>query len=243
LFEREHHLRIATVLQALNAELLSANGCLFGGGTAIVLLRNEYRESLDIDLLVSRRDGYRTLRQLLTGAEGLQAILRPGMLLKTGREIRTDQYGIRTMLPVAGKEIKFEIVFESRVELENPEPQDKVCGVATLAPLDMATTKLLANSDRWHDDSVFSRDLIDLAMLALPRTVLDQAIEKASASYGESIEKDLRKAIETLRERPHRLDECMSALKMDSIPKALLWKRIRALLAARPSRRGPGRAK
>ena len=29
----------------------------------------------------------------------------------------------------------------------------------------MTASKLLANSDRWADDGVFSRDLIDLAML------------------------------------------------------------------------------
>lgn len=33
--------------------------------------------------------------------------------------------------------------------------------------------KLLANSDRWADDSVFSRDLIDLAMNA-PRAMVWQ---------------------------------------------------------------------
>ena len=39
MFEREHHVRLASVLQALDGELLQSNGCLFGGGTAIVLAR------------------------------------------------------------------------------------------------------------------------------------------------------------------------------------------------------------
>jgi len=29
----------------------------------------------------------------------------------------------------------------------------------------MATSKLLANSDRWADEGVFNRDVIDLAMM------------------------------------------------------------------------------
>jgi hypothetical protein len=45
LFERDHHVRIALVLQALDAEALAAHGCLFGGGTAIALGHGEYRES------------------------------------------------------------------------------------------------------------------------------------------------------------------------------------------------------
>ena len=37
MFEREHHRRVAAVLGALDADLLAANACVFGGGTAIAL--------------------------------------------------------------------------------------------------------------------------------------------------------------------------------------------------------------
>ncbi|MBK9038608.1 MAG: nucleotidyl transferase AbiEii/AbiGii toxin family protein [Bdellovibrionales bacterium] len=228
MFEREHHVRIASILQALDADLLSQNACLFGGGTAIVLSHGEYRESIDIDFLVSDRSGYQTLRQLLTG-HGIKAITRAGMELTSTREIRADQYGIRTMLRVSEVEIKFEIVLEGRIQLEKPLSNDRICGVALLAPLDMAASKLLANSDRWSDDAVFSRDLIDLAMLCMARPSLSLAIEKAAGAYGESIEHDLKKAIQSLGERKGRLEECMTALKLNRIPKALLWKRIRDL--------------
>jgi hypothetical protein len=229
LFSREHHVHIANVLLALDAEGLVAHGCLFGGGTAIALSHSEYRESIDIDFLVSNLPGYRALRDAITGERGIHAILRPGTELNLEREIRADQYGIRTMLLVGGHPIKFEIVFEGRIMLETPGPQARICGVATLTPLDMATTKLLANSDRWADDFVFSRDLIDLAMLEPSRLTMQQAVAKASAAYGDSILRDLDKAILRLKERPGRLDECMASLKIDSTPKALLWKRIRAL--------------
>jgi hypothetical protein len=55
---------------------LRENNCLFGGGTAIALRYGEYRESVDIDFLVSDIASYRNLRQLLTGPVGIAAIVR-----------------------------------------------------------------------------------------------------------------------------------------------------------------------
>ena len=229
MFEREHHRRVAAVLAALDADLLAENACLFGGGTAMALRYGEYRESADIDFLVSDRDGYRTLRQRLAGPDGIRAIVRTGTELNPTREVRADQYGLRTMLLVDGVLIKFEVVLEGRVALDAPGPQDRLCGVATLTPLDMATSKLLANSDRWRDDALFSRDLVDLAMMALSKPLLKSAIDKASNAYGGAIETDLAKAIQDLRDRPQRLGHCMQAMQMTTVPKALLWKRIKAL--------------
>ena len=233
MFEREHHRRVATVLQALDAEALASNACLFGGGTAMALRYGEYRESVDIDFLVSNRDGYRQLRQRLTGPEGVRAIVKPVQGLQQAfeqiREMRADQYGIRTLLRVEGVGIKFEIVLEGRIELEAPGADDRICGVAALTPLDMVTSKLLANSDRWRDDAVLSRDLIDLAMMAPPRKLLQRAIAKARAAYGDSVEADLAKAVQDLSERPHRLDRCMVDMRMNTMSKAVLWARIRAL--------------
>ena len=229
MFKREHHIKIMSILQALDSECLVSNRCYFGGGTAIVLSHREYRESLDLDFLISDPVGYRTLRQRMTGSRGIRSIVRSGYELDAKGEIRADQYGIRTLLAVGGAEIKFEIVFEGRIPLEEPSPDDRICNVATLKPLDMAASKLLANSDRWSDDGVFSRDLIDLAMLELPKPIFAQAKKKAAMAYGDSVERDLNRAVTRLAERTGRLDECMSALKMDGVPKALLWSRIRKL--------------
>jgi Nucleotidyl transferase AbiEii toxin, Type IV TA system len=230
LFEREHHRRVARVLEALDARRLHAQRCLFGGGTAITLRYGEYRESLDIDFLVSHREGYRALRELMAGATGIQALCRPGAeRLTPTREVRADQYGVRTMLRVDDAEIKFEIVLEARITLGAPGDADLLGGVATLTPLDLATSKLLANADRWRDDSVLCRDLIDLAMMVPSQALLREAIAKAEGAYGAAVVADLRNAIQALRERPHRLDHCMQAMRMTTIPKALLWKRIKAL--------------
>ena len=231
LFEREHHRRVAAVLGALDADLLAANTCLFGGGTAMALRYGEYRESVDIDFLVSDLAGYRALRQRMAGPDGIRALVRTGEVLNQSRDVRADQYGVRTMLLVDGVQIKFEIVLEARITLQAPGPADRLCGVATLTPLDMASSKLLANADRWRDDAVRSRDLIDLAMMMPAKKLLKAAIAKARTAYGDSIETALAKAVQDLRDRPHRLDQCMAAMQMTTIPKALLWKRIRTLAA------------
>lgn len=229
LFEREHHRRIARVLESLDGPLLAANECWFGGGTAMALRFGEYRESVDIDLLVSKREGYRQLRQLLTGPEGVKAISRPGAELQQVRELRADQYGLRTMLRVDGIDIKFEIVLEARIAFDLPGQPDEVCGIRSLTPLDLLASKLLANSDRWRDDSVLCRDLIDMAMMQASKALLQQAIAKAEAAYGDSVRADLQRACEVLRERPQRLEHCMTGMGMSTVPKALLWTHIRTL--------------
>ncbi len=228
MFERLHHQRIATVLEALDGTLLAQQGCLFGGGTAIALRHGEYRESVDIDFMVSDPAGYRDLRQRLTGPTGLAAITRTPLAFTQVRELRADQYGLRTLLNVAGTDIKFEVVREARIALEAPSPADAICGVPTLTPLDMATTKLLANADHWADDGVFSRDLIDLAMMAPSLGLFRQAVAKAETAYGRSVREALGKAIEHLKTRDGRLERCMAATQVQ-LPKALLWQRVRTL--------------
>ena len=227
MFTRLHHQAVAQVLHSLNGELLGEHDCLFGGGTVIAMRYGEYRESVDIDFLVSSRTGYRELRQL--ARNGLGPLFRDSTLpFAPLRDVRIDQYGIRSMLEVVGKEIKFEIILEGRIGLIAPGPDDMVCGIATLTPLDMATSKLLANADRWYDDGAFNRDLIDLAMMQPARKLLDAAVTKAQEAYGNAIQDELAKAIDRVENRSEWLERCMEAMTM-TIPKAVLWKHIRAL--------------
>lgn len=229
MFERPHHRRIARVLGALDGPLLRQNHCLFGGGTAIALRYGEYRESAALDFVVSAVERYRALRQLLTGPTGIAAITREDAPpLQQVREVRADQYGIRTMLRVDDQPIKFEIILEGRIELEDPAPGDAVCGIATLTPLDLATTKLLANSDRWADDGVFNRDLIDLAVMKPPLPLLRKAVAKAEGAYGGAILRDMDRALDRLRNRQGWLERCMQVMAID-LPKAVVWQRLRAL--------------
>jgi hypothetical protein len=227
LFERAHHRDVALVLQSLDAQALSQRHCYFGGGTAMALRYGEYRESVDIDFLVSDAGGYRDLRHALTGPDGLHPILRSGMQVDLARPVRADQYGVRTLLRSGESTIKFEIVFEARIALALPGEADRVCGIGALTPIDLAAEKLLANADRWRDDAVFSRDIIDLAMQAGDRTLLEAACLKAEAPYGESVRSSLAQAIDMLQHRTGRLEQCMKALSMQTVSKAQLWQAIR----------------
>ena len=132
------------------------------------------------------------------------------------------------MLLVDNYPIKFEIVLEGRIQLENPDPQDEICGITTLTLLDMVTSKLLANSDRWRDDAVFGRDLIDLAMMEPNQKLMQVAIAKAEKAYGHSIRQDLNKAIDRMQTEDDWMERCMQALSIET-PKALLWQKVKTV--------------
>jgi hypothetical protein len=235
LFERPHHQRIARLLTAIDAAKLSTHKCLFGGGTVIALLHGEYRESRDVDFLVSDRDSYRELRGIVTN-DGIAGLFNEPV--KQLRDARMDQYGIRTLIEIDEVPIKFEIVLEARIELDGPSDENSVCGVRTLTHADQVAEKLLANSDRWADDEVDSRDLIDLAMMLKDGRIPRAALEKAGRAYN-SIEADLEKAKAHI-ERPGHLVRCMANMQMTQ-PPALVLDRIRKLKPAptATSRRRP----
>ena len=228
IFSRTHHQRIAKVLESLDADLLKQHNCLFAGGTAIALRYGEYRESVDIDFLVSDLASYRNLRNLVR-EQGLQALMRgTGAEQLQTTNIRSDQYGIRTKVFVQGKPIKFEIVLEGRIGLAEPGKKDSILGVATLTKLDMAASKLLANSDRGLDMGMHCRDVIDLAMLNLSKSEFAEATTNTKVAYGEAILKDLSKVIGILGEANGLLERCMKAMDV-SVPRALLWQNISKL--------------
>ncbi|WP_070249105.1 nucleotidyl transferase AbiEii/AbiGii toxin family protein [Duganella phyllosphaerae] len=210
MFKRPHHQRIARLLASLNADFLAQSGCYFGGGTALVLSMNEYRESVDVDFLCSSLDGYRALRNTISSASLGDILALPVELV---RDVRADRYGIRTFVRVGGIPIKFEIVSEGRIDIAGAI--DPVLGVPTLSREDMYAEKLLANADRFGDVSVASRDAIDLAMLiehwgAVP----DQAWAKARRAYGQSIDTSYMTAIDLVGDQAY-LASCLNKMHMD----------------------------
>lgn len=211
----------------LDASRLAEHNCWFGGGTAIVLANGEFRESVDIDFLVSDQQSFRQLRQLVRD-HGLDALATRE--LELGRAPTVDGYGIRTSVLVAGVAIKFEIIHEGRIALDTPAPDDEICGVRILTRTDQVATKLLANDDRWADTSTFSRDLIDLAMMRPDAAALEAGARKAVGAYGMTVGESLSKAVTFVQERPQRLDDYIRALKLDS-PRAVVWQSIRELSA------------
>ena len=76
--------------------------------------------------------------------------------------------------------------------------------MACLNVLDRATEKLLANSDRWADTSVLSRDLVDLAMMRLRGDLPAAAFDKTETAY--PVLAPLQRSIEWFQRQPDYRD-------------------------------------
>lgn len=210
MYKRPHHQRIEKLLHALNGDLLEQSACFFAGGTAIVLLLDEYRESVDVDLICASSEGYRALRTVAwdKGVSGF--FITP---VNPVRELRADRYGIRTFIEVDGVPIKFEIVHEDRIPLSGSK--SPAWGIPVLSREDMYTEKLLANADRHADPSTASRDIIDLAMMISKwGPIPDSAWQKARSAYGPSVDKAFDKARQVLMQ-PGTLAVILGKLRMD----------------------------
>ena len=223
-----HHQHIAAVLTCLNPQYLMEHQCYFGGGTAIALRHEEFCESVDIDFLISDIGLYGKVRNDIRDHRDLSPLLLPGKTLELVREVRTDQYGIRTVIGMGQAKIKLEIISEGRISFDAPSANDFIEGIPTLTRLDAIASKLLVNSDRYADDSVYSRDLIDLVMMKPTQKELHLAIDKAKKAYGDSIRRDLIRSIDYLFQREQRLDKCVQYLKIE-LPIAVIYQHIQRL--------------
>jgi len=211
MFERAHHQRIATLLAGLDAEKLERWGCYFGGGTAVTLALGEYRESVDVDFLCASTEGYRALRLAVFDGT-INGISRGPLRLL--RDVKADQYGVRTFVEIDGSPIRLELIREARIELSGSF--DPSLGVAVLAREDLIAEKLLANVDRFADAATFNRDAIDLAMMLhawgpAPET----SWRKARSAYGDTVDRAFGLALERLRDPAH-LARCLSELSIDA---------------------------
>jgi len=218
------------MLQSLNHSLFFRTNCQFGGGTAMALLHGEYRESRDIDFLVNQK-GFSELRAKLH-SEGIASFFSKPLLV--AREPRFDRDAIRTALALPTEPdfaVKFEIVLEGRIQLDAASRSRRLAGVPVLSQIDLVAEKLLANSDRWNDPTVFSRDLIDLAMSG--EDMPSQALAKAEGAYRSTIRKDLDRARKALISNKGALKKCMDRMQID-VPEAALRDRIAKLSLPKP---------
>lgn len=212
MYRRPHHQRVFKLLQTLNGSLLEQAECYFGGGTAIVLSLDEYRESVDVDLMCASAEGYRILRNIAYD-QGLAGFFTTTP--KQLRELKADRYGIRTFVEVDNTPIKFEIIREDRIPLSGAINQ--LWGIPELCRTDMYAEKLLANTDRYADISTASRDILDLALMIQGWGPIPEiAWEKVRNAYGESAEKAFNSAVEMIA-RPGHLAACLKKLQMDDI--------------------------
>lgn len=194
-FKRPEHNIIAELLASMKQDVLIDSKCYFGGGTAIVLSLDEYRQSLDVDFLCADVAGYRELRNGFFEARGVGSLF-PGTA-RALRDVHADATSVRLLLEFRGQRIKFEIVREARIELAG-EPHPSLV-VPTLSVRDMFAEKLLANADRCFDRSVAYRDAIDLGHLVAAHGGLDaEAIAKAEHAYGNDIPRKMKGVLNLL---------------------------------------------
>jgi hypothetical protein len=195
-FKRPSHNEVLGGLKQLDAAFLEANRCYFGGGTRIVLELGEYRESRGIDFLCADVAGYRALRETISESS-LGAIAKPA--LELARNVRADQYGVRTAVRCATLKIKLEIVREARIALDGAPVRG--IPVTCLARSSCFAEKFLANADRGTDASTLSRDAVDLAFMieGWGAADADQGAAIARAAYGRSIDRSLSQVTARLR--------------------------------------------
>lgn len=211
-YRRPHHRLVSRALNSMDASFLVRSECYFGGGTLLAMTLGEYRESRDIDFLCSSRVGFRSLRETVTD-RSLGAIFRQSVDL--ARDVRADRDGIRTFLKVDNVPMKFEIILEARIDLEGTI--DKTLGIPTLSRECAIAEKFLANADRGLDESTLSRDLVDLAFIAVHagRLPLEEGMEIAEQAYGTAIRRSLRSALDSFKGNRGRANAHLRSLGVE----------------------------
>ena len=208
-FKRPAHRDVLAVLNALDPPFLARAKCYFGGGTRIVLELGEYRESRDIDFLCADKDGYRMLRESVRETS-LAPVARRAMRL--AREVRSDQYGIRTFIARKGVNLKFEIIREARIGLEAMSVP--ALPVACLDRTHCFAEKFLANVDRGLDASTLSRDVVDLSFMieGWEGASAKAGLSVAKEAYGDSVNRALGAVTRKMRDDRAYRRKCIEGL-------------------------------
>jgi len=232
MFRREHHQRIASALGLIKIENLVQCGCLFGGGTALVLQLGEYRESVDIDFLCGSIHDYGRIRRGIFD-EGNTFLFREGT--KLSRELIQGRSEMRASINLGdgSRPLKFEILTEGYLNGLLPS-ETEVCDVPCLNPQDSMATKLMANADRGLDSAYHFRDVIDL--LVASRTfgpIREETLQRIRVGYNTTAEKSLMKTVTLLQEQPALLETAFEVLAVDSTTAAYVSENIRCFDVSR----------
>lgn len=212
----------------LDAEKLVGLQCYFGGGTAVALLLDEYRESVDVDFMCSDKAAYRRLRSLVFDSD-IDALFSSPIAKR--RQTRADMDGVRNFIEIDGEAVKFEIVHEGRIELD--DSKQTVQGIPTLSTTDLFAQKLLANTDRGFDSATNHRDLIDvLALSTRYGGVPAAAWAKAEGAYGTGVRKAWHRVIELLVRDARYFENCLLTLSVEPAMWAVLGDRLAAEASA-----------
>lgn len=232
-YRRPRHRKVARILKALDAKILASTNCCFGGGTRLTLELDEYRESEDIDFICSDLSGYRALRSAVESRSLGSLLPKPPNGVSLLRDVRTDQYGIRTVIGVDDEPVKFEIILEARIQVAAATVKN--IQVPVLDRVSCFAEKWLANADRWNDTAVLSRDVIDLAFM-LRAWDIDEALagaELATKAYGNAVHRAALAASTKLIEDAKYRKHCIENLGVSDVKNLGLGLKQLANLAKR----------
>jgi hypothetical protein len=177
--------------------------------------------------MIAEDEKYRALRARVR-MDGPSVLFSSSSNIGLPQTFLSDQYGIRGWVEILGTKIKLEIVSEGRIEFETPGPQDAIGSIQSLTESDLVAEKLLANSDRFLDSSVFARDLIDLAFIGHPNLRNSKGFKKAVAAYSQTIENDLTRSVDKFLGDLNWANRCLEALDVEA-PRALVFKLVEKL--------------
>lgn len=207
--KKEHRARVEALLNSMNSEFLNKSECYLGGGTALSMSLHDYRESSDIDFLCSSPEGYRLLRNTITQSDLGDIFSRK---MEYIRDVKADRYGIRANIKIDGIPIKIEIINEGRIQIEGDE--NGIFPVPVLSKVDFFTEKLLANADRWADKSAYSRDIIDLLVMAhYWGDIPQESWKRSRLVYGEQVDQSYIKSLNQLKNDTY-LKMCIKELNI-----------------------------
>lgn len=200
---------IKIMLKRLNVELLERHRIYLAGGSLIGLKHGASRFSGDLDFLTQPKDYQQIKLAINNGAR----ILLDSPDLTVG-EPRIDRYGIRYPVTIEQNgqllRLKLEIVAEYNLVIG---VKDYYHNIPCLNFEDRVVSKLIANADRWCDHNKFSRDLIDLAMIAEQQKLPYAALCRANNVYPDA-ERCLIEAIKQFQNLPEYRQKCYCALQV-----------------------------
>ncbi|MEX1058589.1 MAG: nucleotidyl transferase AbiEii/AbiGii toxin family protein [Natronospirillum sp.] len=188
-FRRVHHQLIQRALAHFSVPFLARNRVLFGGGTRISMDLDEFRESVDIDLLCPDKTAYRAVRETVTNRQLGDLVVEE---FEYVRDIRFDRYGVRTFIRCGDTPIKLEII--------NCDDYALTAGSLASVPVPVLSresclmTKLLANADRGLSPPF--KDIIDLlAMIRAWGPVPSQSWYHAEEIYGAVVRRSFKSSL------------------------------------------------
>ena len=161
IFKREHHNKIHKALNYFDTDFFQKHHIIFGGGTRIAMEIDEYRESVDIDIICPTVSAYKAARSEIS-ANSLGKLVKKEFNYQ--REIKADRYAARTFINIDNNPIKVEIISFADYRLSSIINPD-VFPIPYLDTTSCYITKLLANADRSLQPPF--KDIIDIIVLYL----------------------------------------------------------------------------